>query len=67
MRFFVKLLEICFVKWILDVFPEIAMKLLVTPLSEISSEIAYENAVKFYAILFGRETKGRRWLHWTWL
>ena len=49
-----KLLEICFVKLImvLDVLREVAMKLLVTPLSEISNEIAREIAVKFCAIVF---------------
>ena len=47
-----KLLEICFVKLRMDVLREAAMKLLVTPLSEISSEIAYEIAVKFHAIVF---------------
>ena len=51
-----KLLEICFVKLIMDVLREVAMKLLVTPLSEISNEIACEIAVKFCAIVFQRGT-----------
>ena len=51
-----KLVEMCFVKLIMDVLREAAMKLLVTPLSEISSEIACEIAVKFCAIVFQRGT-----------
>ena len=47
-----KLLEICFVKLIMDVLREAAMKLLVNPLSEIPSEIASEIEVKLYSIVF---------------
>ena len=47
-----KLFELCFVKMIMDVLREAAMKLLVTPFNEMSNEIAYEIAVKFCAIVF---------------
>ena len=47
-----KLLEICFLKLIMDVLREVAMKLRVTPLSKTSSEIACEVAVKFCTIVF---------------
>ena len=40
----------------MDVLLEVAMKLLVTPLSEISSEIACEIAVIFCAMVFRRGT-----------
>ena len=50
------MVEICFVKLILDVFREITMKLLVTPLSEIASEIACEVAVKYCSIVLKGKT-----------
>ena len=50
-----KLLEICFVKLIIHVSNEAAMKLLVNTLREIGSEIAGEIAVTFCTLVFIRE------------
>ena len=50
-----KLLEICFVKLIIHVSNEAAMKLLVNTLREIGSEIAGEIAVKFCTLVFVSE------------
>ena len=49
-----KLLNICFVKLVMDELREAAMKLLVNTLNEIASEITGEIAVKLYTIVFIR-------------